>query len=296
MAFNVQSLPEYVEQNKQGLISKVMFSAPSVKYLNLMTGIKHTDALHLMSAEAGLQERTCGFENNGSVTFSDRNITVGNYKVNMSLCEQDLIQKWMNEQVKTAAGAEVLPFEEKIAGEIVANVAKQVEKLIWQADTTAATPDLFDGFLRVLAVDAAAQEVVPTATSTYGKVEEVYKAIGAEWIDKAVIYVGVDTMRDLVLDMVHQSLYHYDATMDPANLEIVLPGTSTKVVAVSGLNGTNKVVAAEMDNMVYGVDGQNDMEEFDLFYSHDNQEFRVVIKFNEGVQIAFPDRTAWATI
>ena len=31
------------------------------------------------------------------------------------------------------------------------------------------------------------------------------------------------------------------------------------------------------------------METFDLWYSKDNQEFRLAVKFNAGVQVAFPD-------
>ena len=34
---------------------------------------------------------------------------------------------------------------------------------------------------------------------------------------------------------------------------------------------------------------EGDDEKFDLWYSKDNQEFRLAINFNAGVQVAFPD-------
>ena len=50
------------------------------------------------------------------------------------------------------------------------------------------------------------------------------------------------------------------------------------------------MVAADPANLFYGVDMADDAETFDLWYSKDNQEFRLAIKFNAGAQIAFPDQ------
>lgn len=56
------------------------------------------------------------------------------------------------------------------------------------------------------------------------------------------------------------------------------------------MNGTKKVVAADFaNNIFYGTDMEGDEEIFDLWYSKDNQEFRLAINF-AGVQVAFPDQ------
>lgn len=289
MGFVVTSLPDYVNQNSKELISKSVFGAPSVRHLNLMTGVKYKDAINLINTEAGLQERTCGWDASGDVTLSQAIMEVGAYKVNMSLCEEDLRKKWMNSEVMTAAGAEVLPFEERITGEIVASIANQVEKLIWQADKSAQTPDLFNGLLTQIKASSAATDVQSTASTTYGKVKDVYMAIPASILDKAVIFVGVDTFRAYCQDLVTQNLYHYSADLDPEKMEVILPGTNTRVIAVSGLNGTNAIVASDPANFFYGVDMVDDMEQFKLWYSDDNQEFRLAVKFNAGAAIAFED-------
>ena len=115
-----------------------------------------------------------------------------------------------------------------------------------------------------------------------------YKAIPAKKLDKAALFIGVDKFRDLVLELTEKNLYHYNPAID-TNMEIVLPGTNTRVIAVSGLNGQAYVVAADPENIYYGVDMEGDEEKFDLWYSQDNQEFRLAINFNAGVQVAFPD-------
>lgn len=287
MAFVVSSLPDYVNQNSKELISKSVFGAPTVRHLNLMTGVKYKEAINIVNTEAGLQERTCGWNASGNVTFSQAIMEVGAYKVNMSLCEEDLRKKWMNSEVMTAAGAEVLPFEEKITSEITASIANKVEKLIWQADKSHS--DLFNGLLTQIKASSKATDVNSVAGTTYGKIKDVYMAIPASILDKAVIFVGVDTFRSFCQDLVTQNLYHYSAELNPENMEVILPGTNTRVIAVSGLNGTGAIVASDPRNLFYGVDMVDDLEQFKLWYSDDNQEFRLAVKFNAGAAIAFED-------
>ncbi len=47
-----------------------------------------------------------------------------------------------------------------------------------------------------------------------------------------------------------------------ADSEFVLPGTTIKVIAVAGLNGTNKVYAMRLSNMFLGTDLLNEEEKF----------------------------------
>lgn len=287
MAFVVSSLPDYVNQNSKELISKSVFGAPSVRHLNLMTGVKYKDAINIINTEVGLQERTCGWSASGDVTFSQAIMEVGAYKVNAALCEEDLRKKWMNSEVMTAAGAEVLPFEERISGEIVASITNKVEKLIWQAKKSEG--DLFNGLLTQAIAASASTDVQSSASTTYGKIKDVYMAIPASILDKAAIFVGVDTFRAFCQDLVTMNLFHYSAELDPERMEVILPGTNTRVIAVSGLNGTNAIVASDPANLFYGVDMVDDLEQFKLWYSDDNQEFRLAVKFNAGTAIAFPD-------
>lgn len=123
----------------------------------------------------------------------------------------------------------------------------------------------------------------------------VYKAIPAGSLETSKIFVGMDTYRDLVMELTAKNLFHYAEKVD-STYEFILPGTTTLVVGVSGLNGTKKVVALNAEHAIYGVDMESDSEEFDLWYSKDNQEFRLAVKFNVGVQVAFPDEVVIATL
>lgn len=278
MAFVVNTLPEYVDQNKGELISKVMLGFETKKYINDMPGVKYKKALNILATDPVLQARTCGWDASGNVSFTQREMEVAAYKVNMEMCEEELRETWLADQIRVKAGAEVLPFEEKITNHIVEKVQNEIEKLVWNGST--GDGDLFDGFLTILDAEASVIDVSAGA-SDYETALNVYKAIPAEILNYAEMFCGNDVFRSIVLEITAKNLYHYDPRVDDAKT-IILPGTNTKLHAVAGLDNTKRIVGADPANLFYGYDGADDAETFDLWYSKDNQEFRLAIKFNAG--------------
>lgn len=285
MAINVSALTAYVDEQRIPLIRKTIFAAPSVKHFNLQTGIKHAAALNILNTTVAFGDgATCGWDEAGSSAFSQRTLEVGNYKVNMSFCDKAMLKYWNGYEVRVAAGQKTLPFEEDFVNGVIDGVAEKLETIIWQG---VKATDKMDGILTILGKEGS---VIKTeaGTTIYDSVLNAYKAIPAKKLDKAALFLGVDKFRDLVLELTAKNLYHYNPAVDE-KMEIVLPGTNTRVIAVSGLNGKSNVVAADPENIYYGVDMEGDEETFDLWYSQDNQEFRLAINFNAGVQVAFPD-------
>ena len=285
MAINVSALTAYVDEQRLPLIRKTIFAAPSVKHFNLQTGVKHSAALNILNTTVAFGDgATCGWDEAGSSAFSQRTLEVGNYKVNMSFCDKAMLKYWNGYDVRVAAGQKTLPFEEDFVNGVIDGVAEKLETIIWQG---VKATDKIDGILTILGAEGS---VIKTeaGTTIYDSVLNAYKGIPAKKLDKAVLFLGVDKFRDLVLELTAKNLYHYNPAVDE-KMEIVLPGTNTRIIAVSGLNGKSNVVAADPENIYYGVDMEGDEEKFDLWYSQDNQEFRLAINFNAGVQVAFPD-------
>lgn len=285
MAINLQSLTQYVEEQRLPLIRKANFAAPSVKYFNIQTGIKHSAALNILDTTVQFGDgTTCGWDEAGTSTFSQRILEVGNFKVNMSFCDKAMLKYWNGYQVRVAAGQKSLPFEEDFVAGVIDGIKDKLETLVWQGTKSI---DGMDGLINILSSDSGTIKKVVTGNTIYEKTLEIYTSIPAKVMDKAEIFMGMDNFRDLVLELTSKNLYHYNPTVDDA-MTIVLPGTNTKVHGVAGLNGQNVIVAANPENIYYGVDLEGDEEKFDLWYSQDNQEFRLAINFNAGVQVAFP--------
>lgn len=287
MSVNLSSLTQYVDENKMGLIAKAILGARTSKHLNLQTGIKGATTLNLLDTNVVFGDgATCGWNEAGTQTISQRTLTPFNLKVNMSYCDRAMLKYFMNNQVNVAAGRETLPFEQKFVEEVIKSIDSKIDDIIWNGYNGQG------GFIRI----ATSEGVQASAGATvYDTVLNVYKAIPAGSLETSKIFVGMDTYRDLVMELTAKNLFHYAEKVD-STYEFILPGTTTLVVGVSGLNGTNKVVALNAEHAIYGVDMESDSEEFDLWYSKDNQEFRLAVKFNVGVQVAFPDEVVIATL
>lgn len=296
----VSSLPQYVEEKRLPLIAEAVLGAKSAKLFNLQTDIKHSAALNLLTTDVAFGDgSTCGWDDAGSQSLTQRILTVGNIKVNMSFCDRDMLAKWMGYEVKVAAGSEALPFEEEFTNEVVKSIQEAVETAIYQGDTASSNVNLkaFDGLIKILTGEDGTIDVAASTESTaLAKVRKVYNAIPEKAFTRGnvAILVGMDTFRALVGDLVDKNLYHYNPGAPEG--EVYLPGTNVRVIGVNGLNGAKKAIAASLDNLFFGTDMVNDMETFKLWYSDDNQEFRLAVKFNAGVQVAFPDEVVLGTL
>lgn len=293
MAMDLTKLPAYVEQEKLPLVKKTVLGAKTASIINVQSDIKGSAAINLLSVDPTLQAGGCGWNDAGNAAMSQRIIKTKFLKVNQSFCDKDFLNYWTNYEVKVGVGRETLPFEEYFTSAIVDKVKESVEKMIWNGNDTATQ---FKGLLPILSAEEDVITVSPAdGTSAYAAIKEVYAAIPENILDKAVIFVGADTYRAFIMEMVEKNFYHYDGGSVEAK-EFVLPATNTKVIAVNGLNGTKKIVAADPMNLYYGCDLLNDTETFDLWYSQDNREYRLAIQFNAGVEVAFPSEVVVATM
>ena len=296
---NVSSLTQYVDEQRLPLIRKAVLAPKSADLFNLQTGVKSKAALNILTTSVVFGDGSaCGWNPNGTNTLSQREIEVGKVKVNMNFCDRTLLDYWAGYEVKVAAGKEVLPFEEAFVADILAHVNEEVEKAIWQGDKEGSgNLTIFDGLLKIL--NAEGDVIKKAAVSGNNIAQEVYDAyasIPLEILHTASIVCGEDTFRAYIGELNSANLYHYDPKVDEG-MSIVIPGTSTRIYGVPGLNGTKKIIAGDLKgNFFYGTDLEGDQEVFDLWYSKDNQEFRLAIKFNAGVQVAFPDQVVVKTI
>ena len=298
MSYNVSALPTYVEEHRLPLIAEAVLKAKSASLMNLQTDIKSSAAINLVNSTPVFQEGGCGWQSQGDVTFSQRIINTGLVKINMSFCEKDLLKSWLSYEVKAGLSDESLPFEEYFVNNIIDNVKAGVEKAIWQGDTSShdATLKHTDGLIKILnAASGVIKPTIASGTSAYDAIKAVYMAIPETVLDKAVILVGADTFRSYTQELVEKNFYHYSADGYPTE-EFIVPGTNTRVIAVNGLNGTGKIVAASLDNLFYGCDLMNDNETLDVWYSKDFQEHRLAMSFNFGVQVGYPNEVVMATL
>jgi hypothetical protein len=109
-----------------------------------------------------------------------------------------------------------------------------------------------------------------------------------------VLFVGIDTFKKYTTALRNSNLFHYAA--DSEGMEILIPATNVRMIAVGGLSGTNRMFLARLSNLFVGTDLANEEEEYRFWYSQDNDEVRFRATMKYGVQIAFPDQLVQFTL
>ena len=300
MAINTSSLTAYVGDNKEKLISKAVIGAKSASKFNLVTGVKGAQNLNLLDTTVSLQDGSaCGWTEAGTSKLSQRTIEAKPIKVNQSFCDKQLLATSLNYEVKVAAGQKTLPFEEEFVNGVIDGVAAEVEKTIWQGDTSKSTLNRFDGLIKILSgATVAGTYSIQSGDTVSTIVSKTYALIpsAAYQAGNVVMYMGSDMYRTWIQELIANGHLVISNAVENVAMpdSLLIPGTNVRVEGVAGLDGTKKVYASYADNFIYGTDMQGDEEKADFWYSKDAQEFRLALEFVAGVQVAFPELVAVA--
>lgn len=302
--FVVTSLPAYVQDNKDLIIKNfALVGTASRQRFGIQTGIKTSAYLNYLELNPTLQDgKGCGFTASGSATLTQRTITTAVIKVNMDICPDSLLGKYAEYLVRIGANSNELPFEQYIVDGVTTEINKKIEKLIWQGDTSKSTDtDLkwLNGILKQLASDSDKVAVsIAAKTAIYDAIKAVYMAIPEETLERgAEIYVSPANYRDFLQAMVEKNYFHYSGPQDSAPEEFVFPGTDVKVVKTPGLAGVNdRIVASFPENFVYGCDAEGDLEDVKIWFSDDDDLFKLKVKWNSGIAYRFPNQVTLGTI
>ena len=312
MAFVVSSLTDYAKENEALLVTSSVLGSKTASLIksqgNVLVGVKSSEKIGIMDTDAFFQDDSdCGFNASGTTTFTQRSVTVGKIKVQEALCPKGLESKYLQKALSAGSTYDSIAFAADYTSKKASRIAAQLETAIWTGDSASANGNLnkFDGFVKLVA--AASASVVHANTTTYygtalqasagitsgvviAVLDAVYKAIPAQIIDKddVAIFVGNDVFRTYTIALKNANLFAY--TFDGAATgELTLPGTTIKVIAVQGLNGTSKIYAGRISNLFIGTDLINEEEQFELLADPYAMNIKFMAAFKFGVQFAFPD-------
>ena len=276
MAYNVEGLSQYVKENEGVIVKDIVFGGVYGDTIPLMTkqlGIKTSERIHPSTVEAVLQDVDgCKFEAQGGLNISERTIVTKQKKVNMDFCPETLLNKFAEYKVRVGADEGAMPFEGEILEGLVKSINKQVEAGVWS--------DLLNA--------EGISGKTSASTNAYDRIMEVYMAIPEEILEDAIIFVSPAIFREYVKALVDKNFYHYNPADGDLN-EMFIAGSGVKVRMAYGLKDTKDIYATSPKNMIYGTDFLNNKEEVKVWFSDDDDVFKVKVRFNYGAQVAFPD-------
>ena len=310
MSFDVSGLTDYVNQNSTDLISRLYFEKTSSDYFTLQSGVKKTDAIHLLAVTAFPQDGSgCSPSASGGVAFTDRNITVGQITYYSGFCMKDLIPKYT--QMLLAAGnseTESMSFESEVATSILSTIMEQNETADWTGDTSSANVYInrYDGLIKTIdaattAVDGNTTAATAITSGASGNIDTLIKDIcnarpaKLKSAPNQVLFIGQDNFDKYVDTLNAKNLFNVDAT-EWTDYVTKVVGKNVKLVGVVGLDGTNRMFLGTQENFILGFDLQNDEEEFDMWYDKKDDKVYYRVKFKRGLQVAYPNEIVEFTL
>ena len=300
--YDLGGLSAYVDQLSSDIISEAVLSPVSMKYLNVIPGIKGTQNVNLLSETLSVQTgTTCGWNDAGDVTFTTVPLTVQALKVNQSLCLEELNTLWLGQYLNPGSYNEQAPFEAAIVDLQTKQIKRYNEDLLWNASSGTST---FSGFIELLNNTAGVVQLTGatalcsvTGTSTVEKanavltqVDNIIDALDRNIYDRddIVIFMSQQQFKCYLVALRNVNNFHFTEPTLGQVYETFHPQTKYKVVGVPGLNGSSLIAAGPQQYFMAGVDLMSDEDSFRSWFSVDFQEVRIMSAWKLGTAIAFP--------
>ena len=297
--YDVSGLAAYVDEQRDQLTVRAVTEAKTLQYITIQEGVKGSEEIKLLDDSIVYQAGDCSMTASGDTVFTDRAIAVETLGFMKSFCNKDLAGFWTQLGLRPGAMAEDknLPFEQQIIDYLLKLHSYELDKLIWKGNKATGTGNLqwMNGFRQFLTTGNGCIDLNTAATASISasNAYDVFYACFENTVANVaessdfVCFTGRENFNFLIKDLVDQNFFHYSpatiATMD----EVLVPGTNMRVVKVNGLNGLDNIYTGRASEFVFGTDLRSDFDNFELWYSQDDDVLYLRSKFRAGVQVPF---------
>jgi len=290
--FDVSALSNYTEEPAE-LIRKAVVGAKTMMHVTHQTGIKSAETINYIGGDITFQAGgTCGFNASGTRDISQRTITVCKIKVNEEMCMKTLESKFTQKLLSPGSTYDESDIPSIFIDDMSEKIAYEVEKLLWRGDTAGSgNLALCDGFNKLIDNSTGAVRSSSGTAFTGNEVAVIKQFvldIPEEIRDQAglTVFMGRDWF-----DQYNQAIFslnnRWDAPEDGTDGKVLY--TNIPIVVVPGLTGQSRIVCTYKENMIVGQDLENEEEQFDMWFSKDDDIHKLKVEFKLGVQFAFPE-------
>jgi len=305
MGYVVSSLTNYTEENAEKVIYDQLFTGSPVLDVikgngNLMTGVKSAETINIINTVPIIQSQACSLNPSGSTTFTQRTVTVGKPKIDLSWCERDLETKFTQKKMAKGGNYDGLTYLKDITGETMASIAQKNRTAIWQGDTTSWNSDLsqYDGLIKLINAGIPGANTYSGTAWSEANARTATKGLAALVVADSDVYQnGNHTLKAYMSPAMAYTLrakYLTDNLFSlvgtDAKSGMFLEGTTIPIVEDAGLAGYNYIYVIEDNNLHGATDMENEEEKYDLWFSKDDQKIYFHTEWKFGVNVAFPSR------
>ena len=319
MAFSLGTMTAYIEENKADLITKAILGAKTLGLgVDIRTGIKSSAKIPVLESTVPFQSLACSFTSSGTTTINQVEIATVGIQFSEQFCLNDLNAYFTQKYLPAGSNVDSMSIAQQIIDRKIAQVARNVENMIWAGKTTYGNSTVLkqmNGWLATIDTAGTAVAATPStlnSTNVLTIFDDVYSKVPAAALvnEPVVAFCGLDTFRTLAAKITSTyGIYGSQYTTDNVwnNWELMYPGTNMKVIGVPGLSDAtvdtgsvptavrNRIIATYASNLVYGTDLQSDTDTIESWFSQDDRVYKVFGSFRAGCAVKFIDHVVQYT-
>ena len=295
MATTTSLTSTYAGREAAGYIRAAFLSNESLAAVTFKENIEYKQVVRKLVDSITFANATCDFTPTGTVTLTERILTLEKFQVHRQMCKKDFLIDW--EAREEQNGNLHASLTDAIIANVLAGVAANNEVLIWQGVN--ATAGQYDGFETLFLADGTVLDVAsPEAITSANVIEEMGRLVLTlptrvrRATEKPVIAVSsnvAEAYRSAILGL-GGGYYLYQGESVVMNWQgqydvIECPGMSDDTMAFY-----------QKSNLWFGtnlLDQWNNVAVLDM-YAHDlSDNVRFAASFFAGVQYGFGNEIAF---
>jgi len=294
MALDVSALSAFNNEVAGELLPKIVYGGSTMEYITVKEGVKHQEPINLMEVDLQVQYGTCVSTPSGSLTYSQRNITVCPRTSFDGICLKDMDKYYLGiADLEPGSYNTTFKTAQVYSDLLVNQFQKSNDAFLWNGD--ASCTDGGTGLISIISGSTSGVVTAGNASGSLANIDTMLAALSPDVADREdlTVFLSVAKFRAFIADLRTANNFYFD----PASvsnrggiLEIEYPfAPGVKVVGVSGLNGSNRIVVGPAKQIVAGTDLMSDFSEFQLWYDINTDQLRHRIATKLGVNIAYPE-------
>jgi hypothetical protein len=174
MATTTSLTTTYAGREAAGYIRAAFLSNESLAALTIKENIEYKQVVRRLVDDVTFANATCDFTATGTVTLTERILTLEKFQVHRQLCKKDFLADW---EARSEQNNELhASLSDALIANVMAGVAARNEVLIWQGVN--ANAGEYAGFETLFLADAAVLDVSsPEAITSSNVIEEMGRLV-----------------------------------------------------------------------------------------------------------------------
>ena len=278
------------------IVAKALLSNVSAQYVTMKPNVPYKSVVRKIDDTVTFAAGTCDFTPTGTITLTERILTLEEFQVQRQICKKDFFIDWTTADVMS--GRVNTQIQDAIIGRLVGGIAAANETIMWSGVN--ATVGQYDGFETLIkAVGSGAVSAGSGALNSTNIIANIWDVINTAnsavkgAAEKPALYMGQAAWEAYMQAQIADGNGWYLTGGPEVNRRFV---GMYEIYVCPGMTANN-IIFAQPSNLMLGTWQENQMNEvfiLDMQNLDGSQNVRYGARFYLGAQIAVgEDITYW---